>query len=163
MSTITDNLPAYYPKGIRATNSSMTTATGIPDIPQNTISLYRKALFTAGNCFPYLRTSYAKAGCSIFSHRNSISTKLTPSAFFSGMGRDFFSEAYMVNGCYTSRDFSILKERTGLNGNVVKTILKFYKDKEVDILSMISQSFMPDCMKSAASETVKGRIKNISL
>lgn len=74
-----------------------------------------------------------------------------------------FSDAYKIHGYYTSFDFYLLGQRTGLNSNVVRSLIKTFVDRENHMILMIKRSYMPDEMKHRAVNTVTGRLKALQI
>lgn len=74
-----------------------------------------------------------------------------------------FSKMYEKYGFYTGYDFYLLGDRAGLRKPVIKKIMDNYFEKEIEIINIIENSFMPSDMKNKAKSLVKDRIKALKI
>jgi serine/threonine-protein kinase HipA len=74
-----------------------------------------------------------------------------------------FTNVYEKYGFYTGHDFYELGTRVGLRLPVIKRILNSYFQKEVEIIEIIKNSFMPNEMKIKAELLLKDRIKALKI
>jgi serine/threonine-protein kinase HipA len=74
-----------------------------------------------------------------------------------------FSDRYNQYGFYTGYDFCVLGERVGLRQPVIEGLFKNYFQKEVQIVQIIQNSFMPANMKEKAQSLVQARIQSLKI
>ncbi len=74
-----------------------------------------------------------------------------------------FSDAYNYYGYYTGIDFLELARRLGLQQKPIRTFIAKLREKQDDIVQLITRSFMPEAMQQRAIKLVASRSKALQI